>query len=70
MNEKIINTVLIVIFDLIAISLIGVCNTYSVPAIATIITVTLTCVAGWATYFVLKLWIKKLLEAWNIKRKQ
>lgn len=46
MNEKIINTVLIVIFDLIAISLIGVCNTYSVPAIATIITVTLTCVAG------------------------
>lgn len=70
MKEKIINSILIVIFDLIAISLIGVCNNYTVPAIATLITVILTCVAGWATYSIIKFWILKLVSSWNLKRKQ
>lgn len=70
MNEKILNTVLIVIFDLIAISLIGVCNIYTVPPIATLITVILTCVAGYATYAIIKHWILKLISSWNLKRKQ
>lgn len=70
MKEKIFNTILIVICDLIAISLVCVCNHYTVPAVATLITVVLTCVASWATYRIIKFWILKLISLWNLKRKQ
>ena len=62
MKEDIFNTIIIVIVDLIAITLVYVCNYFTVPPIATLITVILTCVAGWGTYRIIKNWILKLFK--------
>ena len=70
MRHYIISSIAILLIDLIAISLIGVCNDYTVPKVAVLITVLLCCVAGYATYKMCKFWIIKLFEKWNSKRKQ
>lgn len=68
MKEEILGTILVLLFDLIVGSFIYVCTKFTIPTIATIITVTLGCVAGWATFKVCKYWILKLQEKWNSKK--
>lgn len=70
MKEQIINTVMATVVSIIAILLVCVCDNFTVPLIATIITVMLCGIAGWAIYRVCKMWILKGYEKWNLKRKQ
>lgn len=69
MREQIINTIMATVVSIIAILLVYVCDNFTVPLIATIITVMLCGVAGWAVYRVCKMWILKGYEKWNLKRK-
>lgn len=69
-KERIINTIMAVVVAIMAGLLVYVCDTFTVPAIATWITVALCGVAGWAIYRVCKMWILKGYEKWNLKRKQ
>ena len=68
MKEEILGTIIVLLFDLIIGSFIYVCTKFVVPTIAAIITVTLGCVAAWATFKVCKYWILKLQEKWNSKK--
>ena len=70
MREEIVNTIMAVIMAIIAGILVWVCNSFTVPTIAAIITVTLCGIAGWGVYRVSKMWILKLIKSWNSKRKQ
>ncbi len=70
MRNNIINTIMALVVLILAGSLVFVCNHYTVPAIATWITLVLCGVAGWGIYKVCKVWILKLYEKWNLKRKQ
>lgn len=70
MKDDLIKTAMATIVLILACLLVYVCDTFTVPAIATWITVTLCGVAGWAVYRVCKIWILKLYEKWNLKRKQ
>ena len=69
-KERIINTIMAVVVVILASSLVYVCDNFTVPVMATWITVILCGVAGWAVYRVCKMWILKLYEKWNLKRKQ
>ncbi len=69
-KERIINTIMAVLVAIMAGLLVYVCDTFTVPAIATWITVVLCGVAGWAVYRVCKMWILRLFEKWHTKRKQ
>lgn len=70
MRNELWGTIFVLLFDLIVGSLIYVCVKFTIPAIAAIITVTLSGVAGWATFEICKYWLLKLQEKWNLKRKQ
>ena len=70
MRDEILGTIMVLLFDLIVGSFIWVCTKFTIPAIAAIITVTLSGVAGWATFKVCKHWLIKIQEKWNSKRKQ
>lgn len=70
MKDDIIKTIIAVIILILANILVYVCNTYTVPSVAVTITLILCGVAGWAIYRVCKMWILKLYEKWNLKRKQ
>lgn len=70
MKDDLIKTAMATIVLILACLLVYVCDTFTVPAIATWITITLCGVAGWAVYRVCKIWILKLYEKWNLKRKQ
>lgn len=69
-KDDVIKTVMAIIVLILAAMLVYVCNSFTVPAIATWITVALSGVAGWAIYRVCKIWILKLFEKWSLKRKQ
>lgn len=69
-KERIINTTMAVVVAIMAGLLVYVCDNFTVPIIATWITVILCGVAGWAVYRVCKMWILKGYEKWNLKRKQ
>ena len=69
-KDDIIKTVMAVIVLILAAMLVYVCDNFTVPTIATWITVVLCGVAGWAVYRVCKMWILKGYEKWNLKRKQ
>ena len=69
-KEQIINTIMAVVVVILAALLVYVCDNFTVPIIATWITVILCGVAGWALYRVCKMWILKGYEKWNLKRKQ
>lgn len=69
-KDDVIKTVMAVIVLILAAMLVYVCDNFTVPAIATWITVVLCGVAGWAIYRVCKIWILKLFEKWSLKRKQ
>lgn len=69
-KDDIIKTVMAVIVTILATMLVYVCDNFTVPVIATWITVALCGVAGWALYRVCKIWILKLFETWNTRRKQ
>jgi len=62
--------IMLIVIDIVAVTLIGVCNNFTVPTIAILITVILACVASWATYKMIKYWTLKLFKKWNLKRKQ
>lgn len=70
MRDNIIKTVMALILTIVAGTLVWVCNTYTVPSIAVTITLILCGIVGWAIYKVCKIWILKLIEKWNLKRKQ
>lgn len=70
MEDNIIKTIMALILTIIAGILVWVCNTYTVPSIAVTITLILCGIAGWSIYKVCKIWILKLIEKWNLKRKQ
>ena len=70
MRDEIIKTIMATVVLVLAFLLVYVCDTFTVPAIATWITVALCGVAGWAVYRVCKMWILKGYEKWNLKRKQ
>ena len=70
MEDNIIKTIMALILTIIAGILVWVCNKYTVPPIAITITLMLCGIAGWAIYKVCKIWILKLIEKWNLKRKQ
>ena len=69
-KERIVNTIMAVVVAIMAGLLVYVCDSFTVPAIATWITITLCGVAGWAVYRVCKMWILKGYQQWNLKRKQ
>lgn len=50
---------MLIVIDIVAVTLIGVCNHFTVPTIAILITVILACVTSWATYKMIKCWILK-----------
>ena len=70
MKDDIIKTIMALILTIVAGVLVWVCNTYTVPSIAVTITLILCGIAGWSIYKVCKIWILKLIEKWNLKRKQ
>ena len=70
MKDDIIKTIMATVVLILACLLVYVCDTFTVPGIATGITVVLCGVAGWAVYKVCKIWILKLFGKWNLKRKQ
>ena len=70
MKDEIIKTAMATVVVIVACLLVYVCDTFTVPGIATAITVILCGVAGWAVYRVCKMWILKGYEKWNLKRKQ
>ncbi len=70
MREEYIGTIIVLLFDLIVGSFIWVCTKFTIPSIAAILTVTLSCVAAWATFKVCKFWLNKAQEKWISKRKQ
>lgn len=70
MREEYLGTIMVLLFDLVIGSLIWVGFKFTAPAIASILTVVLSCVAGWATFKVCKFWFNKLKEKWISKRKQ
>lgn len=70
MRDDIIKTVMALILTIVAGVLVWVCDTYTVPSIAVTMTLILCGIAGWAIYKVCKIWILKLIEKWNLKRKQ
>ena len=70
MRDNIIKTVMALILTIVAVTLVWVCNTYTVPSIAVTITLILCGIAGWSIYKICKIWILKLIEKWNLKRKQ
>lgn len=70
MKDDIVCAVMLIVIDIVAIILIGVCNHFTVPTIAVLITVILACVASWATYKMIKYWVKILFKKWNLKRKR
>lgn len=67
-KDDIIKTVMAIIVTTLAAMLVYVCDSFTVPAIATWITVALCGVAGWALYRVCKIWILRLFEKWKEKR--
>ena len=69
-KDNLIKTAMAVIVTVLAAMLVYVCDNFTVPAIATWITVALCGVAGWAIYRVCKIWIFKLFEKWSTRRKQ
>jgi len=70
MKDDIIKTIMALILTIVAGVLVWVCNTYTVPSIAVTITLILCGIAGWSIYKICKIWILKLYEKWNLKRKQ
>lgn len=70
MKDNLIKTAMTLVISIIAGLLVYVCDNFTVPVIATWITIILCGVAGWAVYRVCKIWILKLFETWNLKRKQ
>lgn len=70
MKDDIIKTIMALILTIVAGVLVWVCDTYTVPSIAVTMTLILCGIAGWAIYKVCKIWILKLIEKWNLKRKQ
>lgn len=70
MRDEIIKTVMATVVLILACLLVYVCDNFTVPAIATGITIILCGVAGWAVYRVCKMWILKGYEKWSLKRKQ
>lgn len=69
-KDNVIKTVMAVIVATLAAMLVYVCDNFTVPVIATWITIALCGVAGWSVYRVCKIWILKLFEKWSLKRKQ
>ena len=69
MKDEIIKTIMTLIIAVIAGTLVYVCDTFTVPAIATAITIAICGIAGWAIYRICKMWILKGVNKWNIKRK-
>lgn len=67
-KDDVIKTVMAVIVLILAAMLVYVCDNFTVPAIATWITIVLCGVAGWAIYRVCKIWILRLFEKWKEKR--
>ena len=62
MKKEILWTFVTLVLDLIVGSLIWVCSNLTIPPIAAIITVTLTCVASCATFNICEIWIKRITE--------
>lgn len=63
MKDDIIKTIMAIIVVILASALVYVCDTFTVPAIATWITIVLCGVAGWSIYRVCKIWILKLFKS-------
>ena len=61
MKDDIIKTVMALILTIVAVVLVWVCNTYTVPSIAVTMTLILCGIAGWSIYKVCKIWILKLI---------
>ena len=70
MKDDIIKTVMALILTIVAGILVWVCNTYTVPSIAVIITLIVCGIAGWSIYKICKIWILKLYEKWNLRKEQ
>lgn len=70
MREEIINTIMAIIVLILACLLIYVCDAFTVPIIAKVMTIMLCGVAGWGVYRVCKMWILKKYKEWTLKRKQ
>ena len=70
MKDEIIKTIMALVISVVAGTLVYVCDTFTVPLIATIITLTICCIAGWSIYMVCKMWILKYYKKWNTKRKR
>lgn len=68
METKILWTVITVLLDLIAGSLIWVCSNLTIPPIATVITTTICGIAGCATYNIIKTWISTIVKQHKAKR--
>jgi len=62
MSNHFINVFIALLLDLLALTFIYVCNHYTVPNIATIITLFITCIAGYITYSICKYWIRKWIS--------
>lgn len=69
MKNEIIKSIITTVIVVLAGLLVYVCDTFTVSGIATVITVTLCSIAGWAIYRICKMWILKGYEKWNLKRK-
>ena len=63
MKDDIIKTIMAIIVVSLASALVYVCDTFTVPTIATWITIALCGVAGWSIYRVCKMWILKLFKS-------
>lgn len=65
MKDDIIKTIMAWVLTIMAGTLVWVCDTFTVPQIAVIITLILCGIAAWSLYRVCKIWILKWYKKWK-----
>lgn len=68
MRREIIWTIVTLVLDIIAGSLIWVCTNLTIPPIAAVITTMICCVASCATFNICEIWIKRIAERHRNKK--
>lgn len=70
MRKEIIWTIIALVLDAIAISLIWVCANLTIPPIAAVITTMICCVAGCGTFNIVETWINRVSNEVKVKERR
>lgn len=70
MRREIIWTIIALVLDIIAVSLVWVCANLTIPPIAAVITTMICCVAGCGTFNIIETWINRFTNETKIKERR